>query len=77
MVAAGLDGGADRVDPRAVLGPEEPGVFAERPRHIPGLGCKRVEEHELFVERVEVDGGGIGRDRALRERRGVPRGRPP
>ena len=71
MTTAGFDRVSDRVDARAVLGPQVTGFLAERAGHVAGLGWQRVERRELGVERVEIQCGCVSGDRALGEHDGV------
>ena len=68
-----LDRITDRVDPGAVLGPEEASGLAERRGHVPRRWGQRIEGRQLAIEGVQVEGRRVGRDGALGEGDGVAR----
>ena len=72
MVA--VDGVAHRVDPGAVLGPEEARPHAEGVGEVARLTGKRVQGVDGIPQLAGVDGVGVGRDVRLREHLGVASG---
>ena len=70
----GLDRGADRVDPGAVLGPQVPRRPAERLGEVAGAAVERVEPGRSAPSRLDVDRVPVGLDVAAREDLGVAGG---